>query len=250
MKLTILGCAGSFPSPTAPCSAYLIEAEGFRLLLDFGTGSMATLQRVASLYRIDAIVLSHLHADHIFDACSYVVARRYAPGGPKPPIPLYSPTDGPGRLTAAYGGGPHEGTLDDVYTFHTLRPGPLPVGPFDLTIDRMNHPVETYGVRIEHGGGAIAYSADTAPCDALLRLAQGADVFLCEASYIDGAVNPPDLHLTGREAGEHATKAGVGRLLLTHLVPAWCDEDQTYDAATSTFSGPVEIVRPETVYRT
>ena len=90
----------------------------------------------------------------------------------------------------------------------------------------MNHPVETYGVRLEHDGRVLCYSSDTAPCDALLRLAQDADVFLCEASYLDGVENPPDLHLTGREAGEAATKAGVGRLLLTHLVAAWGSEAQ------------------------
>ena len=95
MKLTILGCAGSFPSADAPCSAYLIEADGFQLLLDFGTGALSTLQQVTGLYSIDAIMLSHLHADHMFDACSYVVARRYAPCGPKPPLPVYAPAAGP-----------------------------------------------------------------------------------------------------------------------------------------------------------
>ena len=94
----------------------------------------------------------------------------------------------------------------------------------------------------------LAYSADSAPCEALIRLAQGADAFLCEASYLDGEDNPPDLHLTGREAGEHATKAGVGRLLLTHLVTAWGSEAQTYEAAASAYTGPIEIVRPGARY--
>lgn len=248
MRLTVLGCAGSFPSAYAPCSAYLIEAEGFRLLLDFGTGSLSTLQRVVGLYSIDAIVLSHLHADHIFDACSYIVARRYAPDGRKPVIPVYAPATAHERLAAAYGGTPAEGSLDDVYTFRTLRPGTCLVGPFEMTAERVNHPVETFGVRIDGDRGSIAYSADTAPCDALLRLAHGVDLFLCEASYPDGTVNPPDLHLTGRESGEYATKAGVGRLLLTHLVPAWCEEEKTYSAAAGAFSGPVDIVCPESLY--
>jgi len=221
----------------------MVDADGFRLLLDFGPGSLSTLQRFVGLHVVDAILLSHLHADHVFDACSYVVARRYAPTGPLPPIPVYAPSGAPERLAAAYGG-PDEAPLDDVYTFYALQPGMFPIGPFEITVDRMNHPVETYGVRIEHEGRVLAYSADTAPCDALVRLAQDADTFLCEASYLDGEDNPPDLHLTGREAGEHATKAGVGRLLLTHLVSAWGSEAETEEAAASTFSGPVEIVRP------
>src|SRR5207253_387676 len=160
----------------------------------------------AGLNSIDAIVLSHLHADHIFDACSYVVARRYGPDGPFPPLPMYAPRGAAERLAAAYGGR-EDGPLDDVYTFHDLKPGKLHIGPFQVTAERVNHPVETYGLRVEHNGRSLAYSADTGPCDAVIRLAQSADVFLCEASYLDGAQNPADLHLTGREAGEHATKA-------------------------------------------
>ncbi len=242
MKLTVLGCAGSFPGPDSPCSAYLVEAEGYRLLLDFGTGSLAVLQRVADLASIDAILLSHLHCDHMLDACSYVVVRRYAPDGPYPQLPVYGPAGVRERLTAVYGA-PDEGPIDDVYTFHTLRPGSREIGPFQVDVERVNHPVETYGARITHAGRVLAYSADTAMCEALLRLADHADAFLCEASYLDGRQNPPDLHLTGGEAGSIATKAGVGRLLLTHLVQAWGDPAETLEAAATAFAGPVNLVR-------
>ena len=135
-----------------------------------------------------------------------------------------------------------------MYTFYGLQPGTFPIGPFTVTVDRVNHPIVTYGVRVEQGGRVLAYSSDTAPCAALLRLAQGADLFLCEASYLDGTSNPPGLHLTGREAGEAATKADVGRLLLTHLVSAWGSEASTVEAASAAFVGPVEVVRPGSRY--
>jgi len=246
MRLTVLGCAGSFPGPEAACSAYLVEADGFRLLVDFGSGSLSALQRYAGLKAVDAIVLSHLHCDHMMDACVYVVCRRYAPEGPYPPLPVYAPAGAPERLAAAYSS--DEGPLDDVYTFYGLQPGSFPIGPFTVTVDRVNHPVETYGVRLEHEGRILAYSGDSAPCEALLRLAQGADLFLCEASYLDGVDTPPDLHLTGREAGEIATKSGVRRLLLTHLVTAWGSEAETLENAVSAFQGPVEIARPGARY--
>jgi ribonuclease BN (tRNA processing enzyme) len=248
MRLTVLGCAGSFPGPDAPCSCYLVDAEGFRLLVDFGTGSLSTLQRFVGLHCIDAILLSHLHGDHVFDACSYVVARRYAPGGPLPRLPVYAPAGAPQRLAVAYGG-VEGGSLDDVYTFCVLGAGTLEIGPLRVTAEKVKHPVETYGFRIEHNGRVLAYSADSAPCDSLIRLATGADVFLCEASYLDGVDNPPDLHLTGREAGEHATKAGVGRLLLTHLVPAWGSEAATLEDAAGAYDGPIHIVRPGARYQ-
>ncbi|HEY3007785.1 MAG TPA: MBL fold metallo-hydrolase [Micromonosporaceae bacterium] len=246
MRLTILGCAGSFPGPESACSAYLVEAEGFRLLIDFGTGAISALQRYAGLNAVDAVMLTHLHLDHMLDACLYVVVRRYAPDGPYPPLPMYAPAGAPDRLAAAYSAAGEP--LDDVYTFYGLQPGTFPIGPFTVTVDRVNHPVETYGVRVEHDGRVLAYSADTAPSETLLRLAQGADVFLCEASYLDGANNPPDLHMTGHEAGMAATKAGAARLLLTHLVTAWGSEAATYEAAAAAYDGPIEIVRPGARY--
>lgn len=247
MKLTVLGCAGSFPSTDSACSAYHLEAEGFGLLIDFGTGSLSALQRYLGLHAIDAILLSHLHSDHVLDACSYVVVRRYAPEGPYPKLPVYAPAGARERLWGAYGS-PDEGPLDDVYLFRTLRPTTFNIGPFTVTADRVEHPVETYGVRVQHAGRVLAYSADTAPCDALLSLAAGVDAFLCEASYLASENNPPGLHLTGRDAGEAAAKAGVERLLLTHLVPAWGDERTTLDEARSAFSGPIEVVRPGITY--
>lgn len=248
MKLTVLGSAGSFPGPESACSAYHVEAEGFRLLLDFGSGSLSALQRYAGLNAVDAILLSHLHCDHVLDACSYIVVRRYAPDGPYPPLPVYAPGGAPDRLAAAYGVDDDQG-LDDVYTFYGLQPGTFPIGPFTVTVDQMNHPVETYGVRLEHQGKVLTYSADTAPCDALVRLAQDADLFLCEASYLDGTENPPDLHLTGRQAGEYAARAGVKRLILTHLVPAWGSEAVTVEEASAAYDGPVDIARPGARYQ-
>lgn len=246
MRLTVLGCAGSFPGPESACSAYLVEADGFCLLIDFGSGSLSALQRYAGLHAIDAILLTHLHCDHMLDACSYVVVRRYAPDGPYPPLPVYAPSGAPDRIAAAYSA--DAGPVDDVYTFYGLQPGSFPIGPFGVTVEQVNHPVETYGVRLEWQGRTLAYSSDSAPCDALLRLAHGADLFLCEASYLDGVDNPPGLHMTGGEAGEIAAKAGSVRLLLTHLVTAWGSEAMTYEAAASAFAGPVEIVRPGSRY--
>ena len=247
MNLTVLGCAGSFPGPDSPCSAYLLEADGFRLMLDFGTGSLSGLQRYATLTSVDAVLLTHLHADHVLDAASYVVVRRYAPDGPYPAIDLYAPAGASQRLGGAYGS-LGEGPLDDVYKFHDLKPGRFGIGPFMVTVDRVNHPVETYGVRVEHGGRVLVYSADTAPCEALGRLAQGADLFLCEASYDDNADNPPDLHMTGRDAGEVATKAGAARLVLTHLVAAWASEARVVEAAAAAYAGPVDVARAGASY--
>jgi ribonuclease BN (tRNA processing enzyme) len=241
MKLTVVGCAGSFPRADAACSAYLVEADGFRLLMDMGNGALGALQQHIGLYDLDALLVSHLHGDHCFDACTYVVARRYSPVGPLPPLPLYAPPGTLDRLARAAEINSEVLRLGEVYDEHVLARGALEVGPFRLRVDRMNHPVETYGVRVEHGGRALAYSADSGATETLVSLARDVDLFLCEATFSSAVPNPPDLHLTGSEAGEHAARAGVGQLLLTHLT-SWSDPDRTLEEASRSYAGKVCVV--------
>ena len=245
MRLTVIGCSGSFPGPESPASSYLVEAEGFRLVLDLGSGALGVLQRYAGLFSIDAVALSHLHADHCLDMCGYWVARRYAAGGPQPAIPCYAPDGAAERLTLAYGpeaaaGSPSGPSMSEAFTFHPLALGTRPIGPFQVATERMNHPVETYGFRIEHGGRVLAYSADTGPTQALVELARDADLLLCEATFLDEPDRPPNLHLTGREAAEHAVQAGARHLVLTHLAPG-NDKQRSYAEAEAVFPGPLSL---------
>ena len=239
MRLTIIGCSGSFPGPEGPASCYLLEAEGFRLLIDLGNGALGVLQRYIGLFDVDAICLSHLHADHCLDLTSYWVARQYAPGGPQPPIPVFGPAGTADRMARAHGLDPDPGMMK-AFRFETLSAGRSRIGPFLVTAARMNHPVETYGFRIEHGGRVLAYSADTGPCDGLTTLARRADLLLCEASFLDGPGLPGNLHLTARQAGEYADLAGVAHLVLTHLVP-WNDKQQSFAEASSAFHGKLSL---------
>jgi ribonuclease BN (tRNA processing enzyme) len=239
VRLTIIGCSGSFPGPEGPASCYLLEAEGFRLLIDMGNGALGVLQRHIGLFDVDAICLSHLHADHCLDLTSYWVARQYAPGGPQPPIPVFGPAGTAGRMAQAYGLDPDPG-MTGAFRFETLTGGRSRIGPFQVTTERMNHPVETYGFRIEHGGRVLAYSADTGPCDGLITLARRADLLLCEASFLDRPGLPGNLHLTARQAGEYADLAGVAHLVLTHLVP-WNNKQRSFAEASSAFHGKLSL---------
>lgn len=247
MKVTIVGCSGSFPGPDSPASCYLLEAEGFRLLLDFGSGSLGALQRHIGLYDVDAICLSHLHADHCLDLCGYHVARTYGPAAPYPRIPVYAPADAPRRMAAAYGM-PEEPGMETAFDFVPLAPGIFEAGPFTVAAGLVNHPVEAYGFRVMHGGTSVAYSGDTGESAELVKLAEGADLLLCEASFLDKPDLPTDLHLSGRQAAEHAAKAGVSRLVLTHLVP-WNDQTRVLEDATrGGYGGPIELARSGAVY--
>ncbi|MFE4870672.1 MBL fold metallo-hydrolase [Streptomyces sp. NPDC056682] len=248
MKLTVVGCSGSFPSAESACSSYLVEADGFRLLLDMGNGALGELQRHIGLYDLDAIFLSHLHADHCIDMCGYFVARYYRhEGGRCAPMPVYAPEGAEQRLTTAYADTPSPSSMSEVFDFHTLKPGSFDIGPFSVRTERVCHPVEAYAIRVEHGGRALTYSGDTGPCAALGELAAGADLFLCEASFTYGKEDIPGLHLNGREAGEHAARAGAGRLVLTHI-PPWTDAEVTLADARAAYPGPAELAAPGAVY--
>jgi ribonuclease BN (tRNA processing enzyme) len=207
-----------------------------------GNGSLSSLQKYIGLFDVDAIVLSHLHADHCVDLYSYAVARAFPPGGAKPPIPVYGPAGTRERVAGLDGFG-DGGGLAERYAYETLAPGRLEIGPFTVTTTHVLHPVETFAFRFEHGERSLVYSGDTGPTDVLPQLARGANVLLSEASWLDQPDLPPDLHLSARQAAQYARQAGVGRLILTHL-QAWNDAGQSFHEAAATFGGGLDVAVP------
>ena len=242
MDLTIAGCSGSFPGPDSAASCYLVTTDGFRLVIDLGNGGFGALQRFADPAGIDAVLISHLHADHCLDLCSYQVFRTFGVPEPLPPIPVFAPAGAAARLdraAAVDGGQP----VSEAFRFEILAGGRFEIGPLTVTAAHMNHPVETFGFRLEHGGRVVAYSADTGPSGELVSLAAGADVLLSEATFRERPGLPGDLHLTARQAGEHAARAGAGELVLTHLMPG-SDGAQARQQAASAFGGKVSLAAP------
>ena len=246
MRLTVLGCAGTFPGPDSPCSGYLIEHDGYRLVVDLGAGALGNLQRHCDVLDVDAVYITHLHADHCIDLVAYSYARRYHPSGVPPTLPVYGPSGTRERIYAAFEEPPVNGLLD-VFDFQVRGAGTLQLGPLSVTSGIVEHPVECHGLRIEADGRVLAYSGDSANSATLVDLARDADAFLCEASWPSSPEPPPGIHLTGREAGEHATKAGAKRLLLTHLMP-FHDAEALLAEAKETFAGAVEWVHAGSGY--
>ncbi|WP_409330179.1 MBL fold metallo-hydrolase [Trujillonella humicola] len=243
MRLTVVGCSGSGPGPASAASCYLVEHEGFRVLVDLGNGAFGPLQAIVDPGSVDAVYLSHLHADHCMDVAPLVVWHRWSGRSPGRRIPLVAPPGADQRLAVICeeGGKP----LTDVFDF---RPAPATdrLGPFELRTARTEHPIECHAVRLTAGGSSLVYTGDTGPSARVAALAGGADVLLAEAAHPDGPEQPPALHMTGRQAGELAATAGVGRLLVTH-VPAWVDPAAQLAAARAAFPA-AELVRPGASY--
>ena len=242
MKLTVVGCSRSYPGVDGPASCYLVEQDGHRVVLDMGNGALGPLQGYADIFDIDAVLLSHLHVDHCIDLCSYYVARKYHPEAPRERIPVFGPAGTDVRMASAYGLASDPG-MNQEFNFIGHAPQVAEVGPFTITTARVAHPVEAYAIRIEAGGSALVFSGDTGPTDALVALARDADLALFEASLMDSPDNPVGLHLTGGQAADHANRAGVPELMITHLV-SWNDNDQVVADAAGAYEGRLLVAEP------
>ncbi|MEV1132458.1 cyclic nucleotide-degrading phosphodiesterase [Rhodococcus coprophilus] len=252
MRMTVLGCSGSVAGPDSAASGYLLTAPDTPpLVIDFGPGVLGALQRHADPGEV-SVLLSHLHADHCLDLPGLLVWRRYSPNPPVVRTLAYGPSGTAQRIGAASAEAPGEtDDVSDTLDVRTIVEGePIRFGTLEITPARMQHPPEAYGFRVTSDSGrTLVYTGDTGMCDAVVDLARGADVLLSEASWTHSPGERPEgIHLSGTEAGQIATRAGVGELLLTHI-PPWTSREDVIAEAKAEYSGPVHAVSAGDVYR-
>ncbi|MGL4175446.1 MAG: MBL fold metallo-hydrolase [Dermatophilaceae bacterium] len=255
MKLTVVGCSGSYPGPESPASCYLVQhtdddRRTWSVLLDLGNGALGPLQRYLDPADVDALFLSHLHPDHCVDVLGLYVYRRYRPAGPLPQrLPVFGPSDTAHRLALMYHG-LEPGGMESELDIAAVADGTVTtVGPMTVTAVAVRHPVEAYGYRVEAGGRTLAFTGDTDDCPALDGLLAGADLALVDSAFVDGRDRTAGIHLSGSRAARAATRAGgVQRLVLTHI-PAWNDPEVCRSEAAPHWRGEVELAQAGAVYR-
>lgn len=244
LSLTVLGSATPYPRVDAPCSGYLVAGGDVRVWVDAGTGTLAELQRHVRLDELDAIWISHLHADHSADLLTAYYAALYADLRLAAPIPLYGPpgiadrlahfltnTSVPSPIASAF-------AVDELHDGHQVR-----VGALGLTSRAVAHGMPAFALRVEAGGRSLVYSGDTAPCPRLTELAGHCDVLLCEADSAQAPTEEEPVHHTPEEAGDTADAAGAGRLIVTHVGPFLAPEQAVARAATR-YDGPIDHAVP------
>ena len=216
MKLTILGTATPYPRPDNPCSGYLVQHGDTSIWMDAGTGTLAELQRHIPLDALDGIWISHAHADHSADLLTAYYALRFGDLTLTRPLPLIGP---PGLVDRLVGflGHREAAMIPEVFEVTEMRGWQERViGELALSWGPMNHGMPAFGLRIQAGARTLAYSGDSAYCEGLVELAEGADLLLCEAGASE---HPPAgaVHCTPEDAARIAREAGAERLVLTHI---------------------------------
>jgi ribonuclease BN (tRNA processing enzyme) len=232
VQLTVLGGSGAWPPAGGACSGYLITHEGFRLLVDPGYATLPVLLGSVAAADVDAVLVSHGHPDHCADLNPLLRARKLT-DEPAPALPVYALPHALDAVLAL------DTFLDDACQVREFAAGDrFALGPFDVATVALPHSVPNAGLRLSADGHTLAYTGDTGQSPEIGTLAWHADVFLAEASLLTES----DRYLsTAREAGENAARAGVDRLVLTHLFPG---ADATAAVAAAAFAGPTEVATP------
>lgn len=239
MELIVLGASGTWPVPGAATSGYLLQEDGFNLWVDAGTGTFAILQRYIEMRDIHAVVISHEHPDHMVDLYPCFYARHYGALG-DPHLPVYVPQGFP-AIAEDLISEESRAVMRTAFDWRELAPGEgFQIGPFRVRTEGMAHlGLVALGYRFDADAASIAYTGDTGPTHHVEDLARGADVLLSEATWQDGQDLLP-FHLSARQAAHHATEAGVGKLLLTHIWPS-SDKEVSRAQAAEEFDGPIDL---------
>lgn len=217
MQLTILGNNGPYPAAGGACSGYLLESENTRILIECGTGVLAKLRSVCPVDSLDAVILSHLHYDHMSDILPMQYALQFCP--PREKLPVYAP-DAPEAVRA----------LLNAPCYAPMEMQDTLIGDISVSFIPVRHPVKTYAMRFECGGKVFAYTGDTNVVDGLADFCSGADLLLADAglSAADWKMEAP--HLSAAACGTLAREAKAKRLLLTHLNPKYTAEQHCAEA--------------------
>jgi ribonuclease BN (tRNA processing enzyme) len=213
--------------------------------MDLGSGALGNLHLAIDYPAVDAVVITHMHADHFLDLIPLRYGLKYGPLLRDGRMPVWLPPDGSRMLRtlcSAFASEGNEDFLDEVFEVREYDPSlPLEINDVRLTFRKTRHYIDTYAIRAERGKASVVYSSDTAPCDSVVEHAKGCDMFLCEATLgLSTEDNVARGHVSAEEAGEMAERAGVHRLVLTHYSATYAP-DELVEAAQTKFHGRVSI---------
>ena len=262
MRLTVLGKSPSWQDAGGACSGYLLQDDGTSVLIDCGNGVFSKLRQFIDYVDVDAVVLSHLHADHFLDLVPYSYALTYAPRQQPVPVPPWPGTDHPARprliappgaaelfrrVVGAWG---NDDLIDNAFAIEEYEAdSTVDVGPIRIRFHEVPHFTTTFACDFSCAGGdgRITYGADCRPCEELLEIARDTDLLIAEATLPRPERTGIRGHMTPAEAGDHARRAGAKRLVITHISDE-LDSDWAQETASEAFRAPVDVAKEGAVY--
>jgi ribonuclease BN (tRNA processing enzyme) len=262
VELRVLGKSPAWQDAGGACSGYLVQGGGVRVLLDCGNGVFGKLRAVVDYAEVDAVVVSHLHADHILDLVPFASGLVYAPRHQPVPVDGWPGADDPPRPRLIAPAGAREAfrrlcaaagmRAEHIESGFALEEydaaDVVAVGDVEVRFQPVPHFLPTHALDVSHGEHRITYSADSSPSDDLCEFARGTDLLLIEATLPRPEREGPRGHMTPAEAGDHGRRAGARRLVLTHISDE-LDADWAREEASRAFGGAVEVAREGAVYR-
>jgi ribonuclease BN (tRNA processing enzyme) len=260
VQITVLGKSPAWQDADGACSGYLVQEDGYALLLDCGNGVFSKLRTYRDYVDVDAVLITHLHADHFLDLVPFSYALTYAPRQQPVPVAGWPGTDHPARpvLQAPLGANEmfrdickhwaDEELIARAFELSEYRPGDeLELGPLSIRFCEVPHYTPTFAVDVSANGGRFTFSADCRPNEELVRFAHGTDLFLIEATLPRPERTGLRGHLTPGEAGDHGRRASAKRLVITHFSDE-LDAGWARAEAAKAFDGDVEVAHDGAVY--
>jgi ribonuclease BN (tRNA processing enzyme) len=262
VRVTVLGKSPSWQDADGACSGYLVEDGETCVVLDCGNGVFAKLRRYRDYTEVDAVVISHLHADHFLDLVPFSYALTYAPRQQPVPVDRWPGTDNPARprlvvprgaadkfrrVVGAWG---NEDLIENAFALEEYEPGAVvDVNGLRFRFQEVPHFTETFAIDItsSNGDGRFTFGADCRPGEELVEVARDTDLLMVEATLPRPERTGIRGHLTPGEAGEHARRAGARRVVLTHISDE-LDELWARREAETAFGGSVTVAREGAVY--
>ncbi len=263
MKVTILGKSPSWQDAGGACSGYLVQSEDTTVLLDCGNGVFSKMRQFVDYVDLDAVVISHLHADHWLDLVPYSYALTYAPKQQPVPVHIWPGTDNPARprliappgatemfrrVVGAWG---NDDLIENAFAIEEYEPGEtVEIGDLSARFQEVPHFMQTFAVDFSSAngsGGRLTYGADCRPGDEIVEIARDTDLLIVEATLPRPERTGIRGHMTPAEAGEHAREAGAKRVVITHISDELGDEWARTEAEKA-FKGEVDVAREGAVY--